>query len=143
MIVATINVDTTFSSSMIMAAPNIVSSEQDVAFDLNSRSNDTNVRFDLVTDDMTSGLVAEAPNVECWNPKKGLRFKALARGEAIRDLSIEELAELESLTRLRRFEKNPRTADEILWHRRQQKLTQSLVQALEKYVDFHETSNSS
>jgi hypothetical protein len=86
----------------------------------------------------SSGLKVNAIPIERWDAEKNSRFKTLAREEALRELSIEELADLERLTRLRR-ERYPRSADEILWQRRQQKLTQTLVEALQAYVEFHET----
>jgi hypothetical protein len=86
----------------------------------------------------SSGLILEPAVVEGWTAQKNLRFKELSRKEALEDLSIEELSELNSLTRLRRFKKFPRSADEILWQRRQQKLTRGLLRALQDYVEFHE-----
>jgi hypothetical protein len=82
----------------------------------------------------------EPVTIERWTAEANLRFKELARNEALRDLSVEEYKELEALTRLRRFEKYPRSAEEILWQRHQQQLTQGLVKALEDYVEFHETT---
>lgn len=79
---------------------------------------------------------------EAWNPQREFRFKELSRSEALRELSIDELAELETLTRLRRHAKNPRTADEILWQRKQSRLTRDLVQALQNYVGFHEIAGT-
>lgn len=81
--------------------------------------------------------------VETWSPAKNIRFKELARAEAIRDLSIGEILELDDLTKLRRDTKHPRTADEILWQRRQQKLTNKLLDALVDYVEFHKGTNYS
>jgi hypothetical protein len=78
---------------------------------------------------------------DAWTAEHNARFKELAREEALRELSIPELAELESLTRRRRFKKYPRSAEEILRERQQQKLTRSLVQALKDYVRFHEAAS--
>jgi len=77
-----------------------------------------------------------------WNAEKNWRFASLAKKEALESLSIEEQLELDRLTNLRRTEKYPRTADEILWQRRQQRLTHGLVEALEAYVSFHERSDT-
>jgi hypothetical protein len=88
---------------------------------------------------IVSGLHVPVSPLDCWDAENNLRYKELARDEALRELSIEELAELETLTRLRRFAKYPRSAEEILWERRQQKVTHGLVQAVQTYVEFHET----
>jgi hypothetical protein len=77
---------------------------------------------------------------DSWTAEHNARFKELVREEALRDLSIPELVELESLTRRRRFRKYPRSADEILRERQQQKLTRTLVLALKNYVQFHEAA---
>jgi hypothetical protein len=90
-----------------------------------------------------SPRIVRACAVEHWTPQDDARFKELLRNEALRDLSTVELAELESLTRRRRIEKNPRSADEILWQRRQQSLTRNLVRALRAYVDFHQAPDYS
>jgi len=94
----------------------------------------------IIAKPIVSGLRVPMIPVERWDAEKNLRYKALAKDEALRDLSIEELAELETLTRLRRFAKYPRSADEILWERRQQKVTRGLVQAVQTYVEFHEAT---
>src|ERR1035437_7549620 len=88
-----------------------------------------------------SGATISCIDADAWSAKKNIRFKELARDEALRELSIQELAELDSLTKLRRFAKYPRSAEEILWQRRQETLTRTLVQALEDYVEFHEATN--
>ena len=97
----------------------------------------------LKVSSIASGMTVKAIEFVRWSAEKNLRFKELARNEALQELSIEELAELESLTRLRRFEKYPRSAEEILWQRRQQDITRALVQKLKEYVDFHETPHNS
>jgi hypothetical protein len=104
-------------------------------------------RAELVSDEfgvrsLNSGATTEPIMVETWSADKNIRFKELARDEALRELSIEELAELDSLTRLRRFAKYPRSAEEILWQRRQQNLTRALVRALQEYVEFHHPSGN-
>jgi hypothetical protein len=139
MIAATINADTLFSSANIVFGTDAVTSEYRIDLDNIAESNLTSFSmnsFGLSSAD--SDVVVEPVDTEHWSAEKGQRFKYLAENESLGELSIEELGELESLTRLRRFEKYPRTADEILWHRRQQKVTSGLVQALQMYVDFHE-----
>jgi len=90
-----------------------------------------------------SGLVTKVTEADRWSAKKNVRFKELARAEAMRDLSIIEQAELEKLTRLRRFEVYPRSADEILWERREQSITGRLLSVLKEYVEFHEAPRNS
>jgi hypothetical protein len=122
-------------------------------------SSQANVNFDIATDSnyqeeiqlpfregfaaSDSTINVEHVDLHVWTAEKNARFKELAREEAIRDLPLEELAELDFLARIRRGEKYPRSADEILWGRRQEKLTLGLVNALEAYVEFHELSHSS
>ena len=88
-----------------------------------------------------SGNAVEAVATQHWSAEKAQRFKDLSRIEALGVLMIKELAELDALTRLRRFTKYPRTAHEILWSRRQDSVTSGLVQAVQKYVEFHEATN--
>lgn len=78
-----------------------------------------------------------------WNAAANARFKELTRQEALLELDVEEMIELEELTRLRRAARHPCSADEILWQRRQQKLTDSLLAALKAYVEFHQSSYNS
>lgn len=91
-------------------------------------------------DSACGGMTVEIPTPERWSAEKNARFKELACMEALGDISVEGLAELESLTRIRRFARYPRSADEILWHRHQQNLARRLVQALKDYVEFHEAA---
>ena len=140
MIAATIRATTVLTSALVAEVPDTVSSEANTHVDVPFESNGLKVFVPVPeAGTVTCAMVIEVPEAECWTAEKNARFKELARDEALRDLSVEELAELESLTRLRRLEVYPRSADEILWQRRQTRLTQGLVQALEAYVDFHET----
>lgn len=75
-----------------------------------------------------------------WNTAKNERFNQLALKESAEELSIEEWAELNSLSKLRRLAKFPRPSHEILWERKQRKYTNNLVRALTEYVEFHETA---
>ena len=125
---------------MAIAAPNAVTSESSTRVQIAVQSNKPEaVTEALEVESAAFGLRVEAVDVDHWSAEKNARFKELARNEALGETSVAESAELESLTRLRRFEKYPRSADEILWQRGQQKLTRSLAQALEAYVEFHET----
>ena len=133
------------TSSMVAEASNVVSSSGLNAVVENvSESNGTNTLFEEPQRDSgSSGTTVQTAAPDHWDAEKNERFKDLARGEVLRELSVEEEAELERLTWLRRVEQNPRPADEILWQRRQQKLTHGLVEALRAYVDFHETTHNS
>jgi len=88
-----------------------------------------------------SDAAVEAVVTQHWSAEMAQRFKDLSRVEALGELTIQELAELETLTRLRRSTKYPRTADEILWSRRQNSVTSGLVMAVQKYVEFHKATN--
>ena len=100
----------------------------------------------LVTDlefgnQYSSNQTIEFQPANVWDASANIRFKELAREEALRDLTAAEIFELEELTRLRRIAKYPRSAEEILWQRRQQKITDTLLDALKDYVDFHQGAN--
>lgn len=135
---------TVSSSAMILALPNVEASRSD------SRAPqviETNESHDLWSphdiESSNTQRVIDVPIVEHWDPGKNGRFRTLAKKEALSELTPEEAVELESLTQLRRQEHHPRSADEIIWHRRQQKLTRTLLEALKEYVEFHEGSRGS
>ena len=130
---------TMFSSAMVFAPADAVSSETAASFESSIESN--SIETSVPNCQANPGPLevrANSVDVDRWSAEHNARFKELARREALEELSIEELAELERLTNLRRFEKYPRSADEILWQRRQQKLTRGLVDALQAYVEFHQ-----
>jgi hypothetical protein len=135
---------TVLTSAVFVDTPDIVSSGSNVLVESACESNRAEAfANNMGTRSGASGISVEALESNHWSAEKNARFKELARDEALRELSAEELAELESLTRLRRQEKYPRSPHEILWQRRQQKLTRSLVEALKAYVEFHETPHNS
>lgn len=143
MMLAAISANTLLSSALVTNVSAAVTCHSSTSAQAAAHSNKPEVPAPSFRgDSATSGLRIEAIDTDHWTAAKNVRFKQLARDEALRELSIEELAELESLTRLRRFEKYPRSADEILWQRRQQNLTRGLVKALEAYVEFHEAPRS-
>lgn len=80
-------------------------------------------------------------NLSRWDAQNKSRFKELSRREAMGSLNTTELEELEMLSSLRRANNFPRSAEEILWQRRQSKLTRTLVDALQEYVKFHEPTS--
>ena len=135
-----LNADAVSSSPIITAAYDVMSSSLNVSVPIDAQSNFSEVTVESLDLSSTNASIStEILDVQHWSAEKGQRYKQLTLNEAFGKLSIEELSELETLTRLRRSEKYPRTADEILWHRRQRNLTQGLVQALQTYVEFHET----
>jgi hypothetical protein len=138
--IATLSANTLLSSALATTSINGVSSELIPHVEMAGESNKPDAPLFHI--ESTTRLSVEPVEVDSWSAEKNTRFKQLAREEALRDLSIEEIAELEHLTSLRRFETYPRSADEILWQRHQQKLTRQLVQALQAYVQFHETTHS-
>jgi len=146
MFLPVINYESTVSSAMAVEATGAFSSQGNVNLDIGT---DSNYEEEIILPiHEGAGASASTVNIEhvdlyVWTAEKNARFKELAREEAIRDLPLDELAELEFLSRLRRVEKYPRSADEILWGRRQEKLTLGLVSALQAYVEFHKFSGGS
>ena len=132
--------DISFKTSNIVAAfPGAISngSNINVENDFFTSALESNIPV-LQKSAVTITPVESTFDADRWDAEKNSRFKVLARKEALEDLSVEEFSELESLTRLRRLKLYPRTADEILWQRGQQKVTQGLVQALKAYVKYYE-----
>lgn len=140
--VASISAKTLISSTMFTVGTEAVTSEFSVVPAVIAQSNLTSISPENFGFSPTgSDNAVEAVATQHWNAEKAQRFKDLSRIEALGVLTVKELAELEALTRLRRFTKYPRTADEILWNRRQNSVTSGLVQAVQKYVEFHEATN--
>lgn len=139
MIVAVLSANALISSGMSTSLPDAVSTETDARVEYVAQSNAMKAMVGEVEEEAEeSARIIQVGGGDFWSAEKNARFKELAREEAVRDLTVEEYKELEELSRLRRYEKHPRTADEILWQRRQQKLTRDLVEALKAYVEFHE-----
>jgi hypothetical protein len=137
--VASIKANALLNSAMFTVATDAVTSEFKVALANVTQSNLAEISLGSFGSSFVgSENTVKAVATQHWSAEKAQRFQQLSRIESLGELSIGELAELETLTRLRRFAKFPRTADEILWHRRQDKVTTGLVQALQKYVEFHE-----
>jgi hypothetical protein len=128
------------SSAMVVVLPNVESSLADAPTPHVIRTNETASDWSppKIEAPETEPTI-RVPIAEHWNVGKNAEFRKLAEKEALGNLTPEEALELDSLTRLRRQKNYPRTADEILWHRRQQKLTRGLLEALKDYVEFHET----
>jgi hypothetical protein len=140
---ASIKVNALLSSAMFTAGTEVVTSEINVVPSVIAQSNLPSISLEKFGFSFsTSGTAVEAVASQRWSTEKAQRFKDLSRIEALGVLTVKELAELETLTRLRRSAMYPRTADEILWHRGQNSVTNGLVQAIQQYVKFHATNHS-
>lgn len=130
------------NSALVVQDMGAMTSTTKIDFGFEVQTNAMTISVDVQTNE--TDVFVNAMNhweTETWTAGKGQRFRELALKESLDELSIEDQAELEELTRLRRSAKNPRTADEILWERRQNRVTNDLVHALQNYVEFHETSH--
>jgi hypothetical protein len=78
-----------------------------------------------------------------WTSDHEKKFLDLAGREATTALNAQEAAELERLSGLRRGLKNPRRGEELVWEYEQRELTRDLVNALSRYVTFHNPARSS
>jgi hypothetical protein len=106
-------------------------------------ASNTSLQFDNDLNTVSNESVTFAPQMpDRWDAEKGMRFKDLAQKEAVGDISVEELVELDFLSVLRTRHKNPMKADEILWQRRQRSLTRAMIDSLKQYVEFHHVPRS-
>jgi hypothetical protein len=143
MIAMHIPADTIVNSRVVFDHASCAQLPQDLAIAFDGNTNVSSVFTEhTVVEKSSFEMTVEAPTVVSWTGVEKARFGVLARGEALNELSIDQLIELETLTKLRRLQNYPQTADEILWQRRQEKITRSLVKALDQYVEFHQTSRS-
>jgi hypothetical protein len=139
---AAISAKTLISSTMITAGSEAVTSDINDAPIFVVQSNFASISPEVFGFGFSSpSTIAPSVAPGQWNWQTAQRFKELSRIEAIGVLTVEEWAELETLTRLRRMAEYPRTADEILWQRRQNSVTRGLIQAVQKYVEFHESTD--
>jgi hypothetical protein len=129
------------TSALVLTTSDMMASQLNIDVSALMQSNSS--RFSLFSSDNSRpySLNKEVEVVKLWKAEYSQRFQKLSRMEAREELTIAELAELEELTQLRRVKKFPRTADEIIWQRKQQALTNSLLESLKKYVEFHEATN--
>src|ERR1019366_8458672 len=110
MTVATISVTTVLTSALVTEAAELVSSGANMHVELPLETNE--LKAFVPTWQAATGIcpmTIEAVDSDCWTAAKNVRFKQLARDEALGDLSVDELAELNSLTHLRRHEVYPRS----------------------------------
>ncbi len=77
---------------------------------------------------------------EQWTSQDERHFGHLAEREALGQLNAAESIHLEGLSIRRRAFKNTRTGEELVWEYEQRKRTRDLVEALTRYVSFHQTA---
>ena len=92
-----------------------------------------------------SGTMVEIslPPLLEWSPKHEKRFLRLAECEALGTLTSKEKIELEQLTSSRYQLKTPRSGEQVLLEFQQRRVTNGLLQALEKYVAFQKATRGS
>ncbi len=95
------------------------------------------------TDLKTSEDTIQLPASEEWDSAKEKKYYGLVEREALGKLRHKETQELERLAAQRRTRKNPRTGEEVIKEFEQRQLTRSLVEALTKYVNFHQPTHRS
>src|SRR5258708_23386417 len=94
------------------------------------------------TEASTSTPRLSLPDI-AWTPSYEKRFLDLAGKEATTNLAQAERVELERLSQLRRGLKNPRRGEELVWEYEQRELTRDLINALSRYVTFHNPAGRS
>jgi hypothetical protein len=75
-----------------------------------------------------------------WRSAAARRFRLLTEKEAFETATPQELAELESLSMVRRRDEAPRSGEEILHEYEQGQLVRDLLRSLTRYVQFEERS---
>ena len=93
------------------------------------------------SDESPSLNLARVPPSHEWNSKLERRFLRLAEREAVGPLTPQERAELENLTALRFRLKVPRRGEEVMKEFQQRQLTNDLLLALQRYVQFHNAAD--
>ena len=123
-------------SALMLSAPRMMSTETTVAYQCNFVSNSSATIWDSSKFSQSSLILG--PNVhEKWGAATNIRFKELAHKDVMDQLTPSEWAKLDSLSALRREALFPRNADQILWQRKQNAITDKLLSALKEYVEFH------
>jgi len=95
------------------------------------------------TDLKTSEDTIQLPASEEWDSANEKKYYRLVEREALGKLRDMETEELERLAAQRRTRRNPRTGEEVIKEFEQRQLTRSLVEALTKYVNFHQPTHRS
>lgn len=136
---AKVSVATSVGSALLLSATQVMSSPTTISFSYDFVSN-TNTTFWDPLSAHSSSLVLGPVVHQKWSAQANLRFKELARKDVMDQLTASEWAELDSLSALRRQARFPLSADQILWQRKQNALTDKLLSALKEYVEFHNLS---
>ena len=133
---AKISIAASFGSAMMLSASHSISSPTTFSISYHFVSNSTTASWESSTIQSSSVLLGPVVHTR-WSAEANIRFKELARKDVMGELTAREWAELDSLLALRRQAKFPLSADQILWQRKQNALTDKLLSALKEYVDFH------
>jgi hypothetical protein len=128
------------ASALVIGALPAISSRTVLPIKCSFHSNSTKTSCSLLGS-QSSGIQIGKALHRRWSAEANLRFKELARKDAMDQLAAQEWAEFDSLLALRRDAKFPRSADQILWQRKQKAVTENLLNALKQYVEFHDHSS--
>lgn len=136
------------SATMLIASTSLTRSALDDAVVLHSRvapiSGDQIVTtetgsqsFDLPLLDKKELEPVLYESDENWSAKREKEFLRLAERKALGTLEPEQAKEFQRLSDLRLQLKVPRSGEDVLRSFEQRKLTQDIINALQRYVDFH------
>ena len=129
----------TVGSALALSACQMMASGTTISVSYSFVSNSPSTTFDSTQVERSSLTLGPAFH-RVWGADANIRFKELARKDVMGDLTPAEWAEFDSLAALRREAKFPLSADQILWQRKQNALTDKLLEALKEYVEFHKNS---
>jgi len=138
---AKVSVAASIGSALALSAGQIMASGTTFSFPYSFVSNSPSTTFDssnIVRSSLTLGPTFHY----AWGAEANIRFKELARKEVMDELTPVEWSEFNSLAALRRQAKFPLSADQILWQRKQNALTEKLLEVFKEYVEFHKNSQS-
>jgi hypothetical protein len=122
-------------SALVLNTASGISNETRISISYSDSSNSPAIRSPSTGE--TSSLELMRKPHRKWNADANIRFKELARKDALEELTAEEWMEFDLLSTIRREAKFPKSADQILWLRKQKAVTQELLAALRKYAEFH------
>lgn len=134
---AKVSVAASIGSALVLSATQAMSSETKLSLPYSFVSNSTTAIWDSSKVQSSSLALGQVVHQK-WSAQANLRFKELARKDAMDQLTAHEWAELDSLSALRRQAKFPLSADQILRQRKQKAVTENLLNALKEYVEFHD-----
>jgi len=77
-----------------------------------------------------------------WSSALEQEFKTLAEKEALGKLNPKEEASLGQLSDLRRSLKTPRSGEELVWEFEARQLTNEMIRALNRYVNFYKVATA-